>query len=119
MSFRRLKALTTNAPVLAYYNVQEQVQIQCDASNKGLETVLLQNGKPVAYTSMAMSDTETRYAQIEEMLSIVFATTKFHQYIFGNPVAVYNDHKPLKTIFKKSLLATPMRLQRTLLRLQW
>ena len=53
------------------------------------------------------------------MLSILVATTKFHQYIFGKPIAVYNDHKPLlEAIFKKPLLSAPMRLQRMLLKLQ-
>ena len=62
---------------------------------------------------------ETRYAQIEkELLSIVHATTKFHCYIFGAPVTVYNDHKPLEAIFKKPLNAAPIHLQRMLLHLQ-
>ena len=61
----------------------------------------MQDCKPIAYSSRAMMATETRYAQIEkELLSIVHATTKFHCYIFGAPVTVYNDHKPLETIFK-------------------
>lgn len=42
---------------------------------------------------------------------------KFHHYILGKQVTVYNDHKPLEDIFKKSLLLTPMRIQR--MRLQW
>jgi predicted aspartyl protease len=118
-SFQRLKDLCSSTPVLAYYDVQKPVQIQCDASSKGLGAVLQQDEKPVAYASRSLSDTETRYAQIEkEMLSIVFATTKFHQYIFGKSISVYNDHKPLEAIFKKPLLSAPMRLQRMLLKLQ-
>lgn len=67
-----------------------------------------------------MTDTEKRYAQIEkEMLSIVHACKKFHCYIFGKETTVYNDHRPLEQIFKKPLLAAPMRLQRMLLNLQW
>uniref|UniRef100_A0A8C6KIQ6 Gypsy retrotransposon integrase-like protein 1 n=1 Tax=Nothobranchius furzeri TaxID=105023 RepID=A0A8C6KIQ6_NOTFU len=53
------------------------------------------------------------------MLSIVHACTEFHHYIFGKQVTVYNNHKPLEDIFKKSLLSTPMRIQRMRLRLQW
>ncbi len=53
------------------------------------------------------------------MLSIVHAVTKFHCYVFGKKVTVYNDHKPLESIFKKPLNAAPMRLQRMLLKLQW
>ena len=58
-----------------------------------------------------LTDVEGGYAQIEkEMLSIVHACNKFHPYIFGKEVTVYNDHKPLEQILKKPLLAAPMRL---------
>ena len=53
------------------------------------------------------------------MLSIVHVCKKFHCYIFGKPITVYNDHKPLEMIAKKPLLSAPMRLQSMLLRLQW
>ena len=63
------------------------VTIQCDASGKGLGAVLLQEGKPVCYASRALTDTESRYAAIEaEMLAVVFACRKFHQYIYGRSV---------------------------------
>ena len=85
--------------------------------NKGLGAVLTQNGKPVAYASRALTDTETRYAQIEkEMLAIVYALEKFHQYTYGRRVTVYSDHQPLETIIQKPLCRAPGRLQRMLLR---
>ena len=60
-----------------------------------------------------------RYAQIEkEMLAIVFGVERFEQYVYGRPVHVETDHKPLESIFKKSLISAPKRLQRMLLRLQ-
>ena len=118
-SFRHLKDLCTKHPVLAYYDVHKEVTIQCDASSYALGGVLLQEGKPIAYTSCALKAAEKNYAQIEkEMLAIVHSCTKFHQYIFGKPVKVQTDHKPLQAIFSKPLLAAPMRLQSMLLKLQ-
>ena len=38
--------------------------------------------------------------------------------IFGKPVKIETDHKPLQSIFSKPLLAAPMRLQTMMLRLQ-
>ena len=43
---------------------------------------------------------------------------KFETYVYYRKVIVESDHKPLETIFKKSLLSAPKRLQRMLLRLQ-
>ena len=119
-AFDEVKLLVTSQPVLRYYDVKEEVTLQCDASEKGLGTTLLQNGQPVAFASRTLSPTEQRYAQIEkECLAIVFGCTKFSQYITRRAkVTIESDHKPLQSIFKKSLLEAPCRLQRMMLRLQ-
>ncbi|KAL5496414.1 hypothetical protein EMCRGX_G012692 [Ephydatia muelleri] len=66
--------------------------------------VLLQENKPIAYASRALTDTEKRYAQIEkQLLAVVYALEKFNQYVYGKTVQVESDHKPLESITKKSL----------------
>ena len=52
------------------------------------------------------------------MASIVFACTKFHDYIYGKTVKVETDHKSFKSIFKKPVSKAPARLQNMLLKLQ-
>ena len=70
----RVKELIVSAPVLAYYDMSKPVTIQCDASKSGLGAALLQEGRPVAYSSRVMTQTEQNYAQIEnELLGIVYA----------------------------------------------
>jgi hypothetical protein len=114
----KIKELVTTTPVLKYYDLDEELTLQCDASQTGLRGAILQNGQP-AYTSRALTDTETRYAQIEkELLAVVFGLQKFHQYTYGRKVTVHTDHKPLESIFKKTLHTAPKRLQRMLLQLQ-
>lgn len=79
----------------------------------------MQNDRPVAFASRTLTDTETRYAQIErELLAVVFACTKFKDYIYGKPTIVETDHQPLVTILKKPIHTAPARLQRMLLQLQ-
>jgi hypothetical protein len=81
--------------------------------------MLLQDEKPITFASRSMTETETRYANIEkELLAILFGLARFHQYIYGKHVIVESDHKPLEAIIKKPLANTPPRLQRMLLRLQ-
>ena len=93
--------------------------LQCDASEKSLGASLLQDGRPIAYASRALTTTEMNYAQIEkELLAIVFGAEHFHQYTYGWRVAVDSDQKPLETIFGKSLASAPRRLQKMFMRLQ-
>ena len=118
-ALRKIKeALTTN-PVLSFYDVGKPVKIQADASSTGLGACLLQEGKPVAYASRTLTTAEKSYAQIEkEMLAITYSCRKFHPYIYGKPVQVETDHKPLEIIMKKPLSVTHPRLQRMLLQVQ-
>ena len=115
-----LKKAVSSAPVLRYYNLQEEVTLQCDASQCGLGAAMLQNGQPVAYASRALSPAETRYAQIEkELLAIVYACQHFESYIYGRDIVhVETDHQPLVSIVLRPLNSAPSRLQRMLLKLQ-
>lgn len=118
-AFNKLKQMIASAPVLKYYNPEEDLVLQSDSSETGLGAALLQAGQPVAFCSRALTPTEKGYAQIEkECLAILFGMEKFHQYTYGRNVEVHSDHKPLETITRKPLLDAHKRLQRMLLRLQ-
>ena len=82
--------------------------LNVDASSKGLGAVILQDGKPVAFGSKTLTNCEKRYANIErELLAIVWGAQKFHTYVYGRRVIVETDHKPLESIFRKSLNDAP------------
>lgn len=51
--------MVTEAPILSYYNPSSPLAIQCDASQKVLSAALLENQKPVAYASRAITDSKT------------------------------------------------------------
>ena len=55
--------MIVTAPVLAYYDANKPVVIQCDASQCRLGVALLQEERPVAYSSRVMTQTEQIYAQ--------------------------------------------------------
>ena len=118
-AFDLLKDEVTNAPVLRFYDPKKQLVMSVDASSKGLGSVLLQEGQPIAYASRALTKSQQNYAQIEkETLAITFGCRKFHQYVYGREVIVESDQKPLQAIFSKPLFKSPLRLQRLLLDLQ-
>ena len=117
-AFETLKEILSTRPVLRFYDVTAPVTLQSDASQSGLGACLMQDGQPVAYASRALTIAEKNYSQVEkELLSVVFACEKFHQYVFGKDIAVQNDHKPLLGILKKPLAQASPRLQRLQMKL--
>ena len=87
------------------------LEIQCDSSQSGLGAALIQNGHPIAYSSRALTETESHYAQIgKEMLAIVFSVEKFNDFTFGRRTVVHTDHKPIESIFMKPLHRAPFRM---------
>ncbi|XP_045450007.1 uncharacterized protein K02A2.6-like [Melitaea cinxia] len=118
-AYKTLKKLLIEPPVLSYFDMNKQIVLSVDASKAGLGAVILQEGKPIAYGSRAMTETEIQYSQIEkECLAILYGITKFHQYLYGNQFKVETDHRPLVSIFSKPLNRCPARLQKMRMALQ-
>ena len=110
-SFQKIKDLIAKSATkpLRYYDRRKPVTVQADASQRGLGACLLQDDQPIAYASKSLTDTETRYANIErELLAIVFACQRFNTYVLGRPFTVESDHKPLEIIHQKSLASAPL-----------
>ncbi|KAL9971554.1 hypothetical protein ACROYT_G017729, partial [Oculina patagonica] len=117
-SFQNLKQAITEVPVLAYYDPEKENLIQSDASLKGLGCVLMQEGKPVCYASRSLTETESRYSNIErKLLAACWSLEKLNHYVFGKKVVIETDHKPLESIWKKSISSASPRLQRLLLKM--
>ena len=118
-ALKKILDVLTSSPVLGYYDSKKDIVMTSDASQSGLGACILQESKPIAYASRSLTATQKNYAQIEkELLSIVFGSDRFHQYIYGKKVRVETDHKPLIPLFKRPLHDVPARIQRLMLRLQ-
>ncbi|XP_058449270.1 uncharacterized protein K02A2.6-like [Malaya genurostris] len=118
--FSRIKSRVADIGTLRYYNINQPLIVECDASCFGLGVVVYQKDGVIGYASRTLTQTERNYAQIEkELLAILFACIRFDQIIVGNKkTVVKTDHKPLVSLFKKPLLSAPRRLQHMLLNLQ-
>ena len=51
-SFEKLKDMITRSPVLKYFNKEEDLVLQCDASERGLGACLMQNGQPMRHVQL-------------------------------------------------------------------
>ncbi len=118
-AFNQLKDDLVAPPVLRYFDSKKSVKLTCDASKSGLGAACLQDDMPIAYASKSLTPTQCNYAQNEkELLSVVFACTRFHDYVYGREVTVETDHQPLISITKKPLQSALTRLQKMLMLLQ-
>ena len=64
--------------MLAFFDTSLPILIQTDASQSDVGAVLLQEGRPVDFSSAAMKRSELNYAVIEkELLAILLACKKF------------------------------------------
>jgi hypothetical protein len=118
-AFNKLKAELSSKQLLGYFDPTKPIELHVDASSVGIGCVLIQDRRPVSYASCALTKTQQNYAQIEkECLAVYVGCTKFHQYVYGQKVTVFTDHKPLEVIFKRDLTKTPARIYRILFQLK-
>ena len=114
-AFERIKETLTKEQELAHFDPEKETVIQTNASIKGLGACLLQEGKPVYYTSRAIAEAENNYVAIElESLAVAWAFEKLHHFIYGKKFKLQTDQKPLATILSRSQNASTPRLQRLL-----
>nr|XP_012218140.1 PREDICTED: uncharacterized protein K02A2.6-like [Linepithema humile] len=120
-AFQQSKELLTTDRVLTHYDQTLPLLLACDASPYGVGAVLshkLPNGSeaPIAFGSRTLQTSEKNYAQIDkEALAIMFGLKKFHRFIWGRPVTILTDHKPLLGLLKQGK-AVPETLSPRMLR---
>ncbi|CAG9137758.1 unnamed protein product [Plutella xylostella] len=107
-AFKEIKKRLLNAPVLAHFDPELETVVTCDASPYGVSAVLAQRTRegaerPVLHASRTLSAAEKNYAQIcREGLAVIFAVTKFHDYLYGRHFTLVTDCKPLASIFSEN-----------------
>jgi len=122
-AFQQVKQELASNRILIWYDPSAETKISADASAYGVGAVLLQKSdghwKPVIYASRSLTDTESRYAQIEkEALATTWACERFSDYILGKHIEIETDHKPLVPLLNnKNLDTLPPRVLRFRLRL--
>ena len=67
-AFDKLKSVITSATVLAYFDNSEVTVLSDDANSTGLSAVIMQEGKPVAFSSKTLTPSGMMYANIEREL---------------------------------------------------
>ena len=99
-AFNTLKEKITSSPVLQPFDIKKKSTLTVDASQQALGAVLQQNEHPVLFVSRKLTDTESRYSNIErEGLAVIWACERLSHFLLGKKFEIETDHKPLVHIF--------------------
>jgi len=97
--FYDLKNHLFSAPVVSFPNLQQPFEIETDAFDYVVGTVLTQDNHLVAYHSETLSYIVRKYpTDNKEMYSIVQYCRQWKHYILGKETIIHIDHKPLQFI---------------------
>ena len=87
-SFQELKKRLVTAPVLILPDQRKDYQVYCDASRRGLEGVLMHEGRVVSYASRQLKPHELNYATHDLELAAVVHELKTWRHFFSSETIV-------------------------------
>ena len=117
VAFSRTKEEISKNLTLPYFNPRSATTLQTDASKKGLGAVILQDSKPVMFTSRALTGSERNYQNLErECLVTIWGMEKFHYFLYGKQFTLETNQKPLVSIYRKHMVEISPRIQRLIVR---
>jgi hypothetical protein len=101
-AFNKLKHAMTITPVLVLPDFTKTFIIESDASGVGIGVVLMQEGRPLAFTSKALSLLHLKMSVYDnEMLVVVHAVTKWRHYLIDHRFQIRIDHRSLKYLLEQ------------------
>jgi hypothetical protein len=97
LAFQALKVAMYTTLVLALPDFTKTFVLECDASRRGIGAVLMQKGRPLAFTNKQFSKRHLGQSIYEkEMLVILHVVDLLSPYILGKCFQIKTDHQSLK-----------------------
>ena len=121
-TFQLIKDKFLEIVILRHPNFKKPFFLNCDASNISLGTTLYQEDEEghhlvISFASRTLNQCEKNYNVNEkELLSVVFACSKFRTYILGYPVTavsythldVYKRQMEIRGRYRQTLTKSPL-----------
>jgi hypothetical protein len=102
--FQTLKMAMCTTSVLALPNFTKIVVLECETSGKGIDVVLMQEGRPLAFTNKQLSKRNLGKPIYEkEMLEILNAVELWRPYLLGQRFQIKIDHQSLKYFMEQHI----------------
>nr|GFA68232.1 putative reverse transcriptase domain-containing protein [Tanacetum cinerariifolium] len=109
-SFQLLKQKLCSATILALPEGSEDFIVYCDASNKGLDAVLMQREKVISYASRQLKTHEKNYMTHDlELGAVVFALKIWRHYLYRNQM--YRKANVVTDTLSRKERELPLRVQ--------
>jgi hypothetical protein len=103
-AFQTLKMAMCTTPVLALLDSKKTFVLECDASGKGIGVVLMQQGRPLAFTSKQLSERNLGKSISEkEMLVILYVVDLWRPYLLRQRFQIKTDHQSLKYFLEQRI----------------
>ena len=97
--------MLVETPVLTQPTSGKEYTLYSDTSGIGLECVLMQDGKVVAYAFRQLKPHEQNYPTHDLELAVeVFTLKIWRHYLYGEKCRIYTDHKSLKYLLTQKEL---------------
>jgi len=98
---REVEKILSSEPILKLPDLNREIVLSTDASNKSLGACMMQKydgvKHPVMYASKKMLPREQNYSVGgREALAIVWVVNKFYRYLYGQHFILESDHRPLE-----------------------
>ncbi|KAL3530116.1 hypothetical protein ACH5RR_009438 [Cinchona calisaya] len=103
-AFEKLKMTMSVTLVLALPNFTKPFIIETDACHRGIGAMLMQEKRPMAYFSKALSRRNLGFSIYEkELLALVSAISKWRHYLEGHHFIIKTDHQRLKYLLEQRI----------------
>jgi hypothetical protein len=103
-AFQTLKMAMCTTPVSTLPDFTKTFSLECDASGKGISVVLMQEGRPLAFTSKQLSEQNLGKSIYEkEMLAILHVIDLWRHYLLGQRFQIKTDHQSLKYFLEQCI----------------
>jgi hypothetical protein len=105
--FQTLNMAMCTTPALALPDFTKTFVLECDALGKVIGVVLMQEGRPLAFTNKQLFERNLGKSIYEkEMLAILHAVDFWHPYLLGKCFQIKIDHQSLK-YFLEQCISSP------------